>query len=243
MTGKTYVVTGASRGIGLEFVKQIISEGDIVFACARNVSSSKELVDLAAKNKNNVIPIVLDTTKLDTIHSAVLEVAEKAPDGIDILINNAGIGSTLDYNIETVPQEEFTKVINTNLIGTSNVTQQFIPLLRKRGEQELKKIVNISSIIGSITAMDGSRGSGQGPAYGISKTALNMLTRLTANHLRSENFIVFSIHPGWVSTDLGGASAPVTSQESVRGILNKIQQCQPTDSGEFFGFTGASLEW
>lgn len=134
-------------------------------------------------------------------------------------------------------------MINTNVIGTSNVTQRFIPLLRKRGEHQIKKIVNISSIIGSITATDASRESGQGPVYGISKTALNMLTRLTANHLRSENFIVFAIHPGWVSTDLGGASAPVTSQESVRGILNKIEQCQSTDSGEFFDYTGASLDW
>ncbi|KAL7319718.1 hypothetical protein PS15m_002819 [Mucor circinelloides] len=243
MTGKVYVVTGASRGIGLEFVKQIIEEKDIVFACARNLSRSKELVDLAIKNKDNVIPITLDTTNLDTINAAVSEITEKAPDGIDVLINNAGIGSTLDYNIETVPQEEFTRVINTNVIGVSNVTQRFIPLLRKRGEQQVKKIINISSIIGSITSMDGSRGSGQGPVYGISKTALNMLTRLTANHLRSEDFIVFAIHPGWVSTDLGGQSAPVTSQESVRGILNKIDQCQSEDSGEFFDFTGASLEW
>lgn len=141
------------------------------------------------------------------------------------------------------PQEEFIRVINTNVIGTSNVTQRFIPLLRKRGEHQIKKIVNISSIIGSITATDASRESGQGPVYGISKTALNMLTRLTANHLRSENFIVFAIHPGWVSTDLGGPSAPVTSQESVRGILNKIEQCQSTDSGEFFDYTGASLDW
>ncbi|EPB87851.1 hypothetical protein HMPREF1544_05380 [Mucor circinelloides 1006PhL] len=243
MTGKVYVVTGASRGIGLEFVKQIIEEKDIVFACARNLSSSKELVDLATKNKDKVIPITLDTTNLDTINAAASEITERAPDGIDVLINNAGIGSTLDYNIETVPQEEFTRVINTNVIGVSNVTQRFIPLLRKRGEQQVKKIINISSIIGSITSMDGSRGSGQGPVYGISKTALNMLTRLTANHLRSENFIVFAIHPGWVSTDLGGQSAPVTSQESVRGILNKIDQCQSKDSGEFFDFTGASLEW
>lgn len=68
MTGKVYVVTGASRGIGLEFVKQIVSENDIVFACARNVSNSKDLVDLAAKNKDKVIPITLDTTNLDTIH-------------------------------------------------------------------------------------------------------------------------------------------------------------------------------
>ncbi|CAO3630231.1 unnamed protein product [Mucor fragilis] len=243
MTGKVYVVTGASRGIGLEFVKQIVSENDIVFACARNVSNSKDLVDLAAKNKDKVIPITLDITNLDTIHSALSEITERAPGGIDILINNAGIGSTLDYNIETVPQEEFAKVINTNVIGTSNVTQQFIPLLRKRGGQQAPKIINISSVIGSITAMDGSRGSGQGPVYGISKTALNMLTRLTANHLRSENFIVFAIHPGWVSTDMGGASAPVTTQESVKGILNKIEQCQSKDSGEFFDFTGASLDW
>lgn len=68
MTGKVYVVTGASRCIGLEFVKQIIEEKDIVFACARNLSGSKELVDLATKNKDNVIPITLDTTNLDTIN-------------------------------------------------------------------------------------------------------------------------------------------------------------------------------
>lgn len=68
MSGKVYVVTGASRGIGLEFVRQIVSENGLVFACARNVSSSKELADLASKNKDNVILITLDTTNLDTIH-------------------------------------------------------------------------------------------------------------------------------------------------------------------------------
>lgn len=129
------------------------------------------------------------------------------------------------------------------MIGVSNVTQKFIPLLRKCGEKQVKKIVNISSVIGSITAMDGTRGSGQGPAYGISKTALNMITRLTANHLRSENFIVFAIHPGWVRTSLGGDHAPITSQESVNGILDKINKSQSNDSGEFFDFTGKPLGW
>lgn len=129
------------------------------------------------------------------------------------------------------------------MIGVLNVTQKLTPLLRKRGEKQVKKIVNISSVIGSITAMDGTRGSGQGPAYGISKTALNMMTRLTANHLRSENFIVFAINPGWVRTSMGGDHAPITSQESVSGMLDKINKSQSNDSGEFFDFAGKPLEW
>lgn len=125
------------------------------------------------------------------------------------------------------------------MISVSNVVQKCCSLLRKRGDKQVKKIVNILSVIGSITTIDGTRG----PTYGISKTALNMITCLIANHLRSENFIIFAIHPGWVHTSLGRDHDPITSQESASGILEKINKSQSNGSGKFFDFAGKPLGW
>jgi NAD(P)-dependent dehydrogenase (short-subunit alcohol dehydrogenase family) len=141
------------------------------------------------------------------------------------------------------PRDEYRQVFDTNVFGVSLVTQSMTPLLRQLGQDKPKKIVNISSILGSITAMDGTRGSGQGPAYSVAKAALNMMTRLTANELRSQNFIVFAIHPGWVKTDLGGEHAPVHQEESVQGILDKLDHADASDSGRFFDYTGKELDW
>ncbi|KAI8051927.1 4-dihydrotrisporin dehydrogenase [Gilbertella persicaria] len=231
-----YVVTGASRGIGLAFVKQLVKRDAIVFACARNPESSIELQDLIQANKQQIFPITIDITHTSSIQ--VLD--QKVTSSIDVLINNAGIAGTNEYNIETTPREEYTKVFNTNVFGVSDVTKAMIPLLKLR---ETKKIINISSVLGSVSAMDGTRGSGQGPVYSISKSALNMMTRLTANHLQPEGFIVFAIHPGWVKTDMGGNHAPVTQEESVHGILHKVGTSIAKDCGGFFEYTGKELDW
>ncbi|KAI8048598.1 4-dihydrotrisporin dehydrogenase [Gilbertella persicaria] len=233
-----YVVTGASRGLGLEFVKQIVAAGNHVFACARNPDSSSELSKLVDNEK--VYAIKLDTSNEESIKAAAEEINFKAPEGVDILINNAGIGGQMGTNYETVTKQDMLKVFETNVTGVNETTKAFVPLLRKR---PTKKILNMSSVLGSISEVEDSTGSGFGIAYGVSKTALNMLTKLTAKQLESEGFVVYASHPGWVQTAMGGPQAPLTAEVSIRGQLAKIDSLTVEDNGKFYDYEGKPIAW
>ncbi|KAI8051899.1 4-dihydrotrisporin dehydrogenase [Gilbertella persicaria] len=236
-----YVITGASRGIGLEFVRQIAAKGNTVFACARNPDASEGLQKLVDNKK--VFSVKLDTTNEESLKAAVKEIEKHASEGIDVLINNAGIGSKSSINPETVSKSDLLKTFETNVCGTSEATQAFLPLLRKRGQDKVKKIVNISSILGSLAKINEINPNGGVVDYNISKTALNMLTRVTAHVLEKENFIVYASHPGWVKTDMGGDGAPVEPQDSVSGQLAKIENATVKDNGGYFDFEGNVLPW
>ncbi|OAD02870.1 hypothetical protein MUCCIDRAFT_142722 [Mucor lusitanicus CBS 277.49] len=238
---QTYVVTGASRGLGLEFVNQLAAKGNTVFACARNPDSATGLQKLV--DNKHVFAIKLDTTNYESVKAAAKEISKKAPEGIDVLINNAGIdGETPDTVVETF---DLASVFHTNVIGVSNVTKELLPLLQKRGKDHVKKIVNISSILGSIELIDrlSTLPVGVNPAYNISKAALNMYVKMLANNLAKDNFIVYSSHPGWVATELGGKSAPVQAVDSIRGQLAKLESATAKDNGGFFDFEGKTLPW
>ncbi|KAL9538250.1 hypothetical protein MBANPS3_011075 [Mucor bainieri] len=248
---QTYVVTGASRGLGLEFVTQLAAKGNTVFACARNPDSATYLQKLV--DNKHVFAIKLDTANHESIKAAAKEIFTKAPEGIDVLINNAGIGGEApEITAETLLEDDLTTILHTNVIGVSNVTKEFLPLLRKRGKDHVKKILNISSILGSIQLYDQVASSadedptspaGKNPAYGISKAALNMYVKMLANHLAKENFVVYSSHPGWVATELGGQAAPVQAVDSISGQLAKLESATAKDNGGFFDFEGKTLPW
>jgi NAD(P)-dependent dehydrogenase (short-subunit alcohol dehydrogenase family) len=135
------------------------------------------------------------------------------------------------------------RIFETNVIGVSDVTQAFVPLLRKRGQDKVKKILNISSFLGSIADLGIANPTTRGSAYGVSKAALNMLTKMNATLLAKENFIVYSTHPGWVKTDMGGDSAPVEQVDSIAGMLKKLDSVTGEDNGSFFNYTGEALKW
>ncbi|KAI8339794.1 4-dihydrotrisporin dehydrogenase [Choanephora cucurbitarum] len=236
-----YVITGASRGIGLELVRQIAERGNIVFACARNPEASEDLQKIV--DNKRVFSIKLDTLNKDSITTAVKEVEQHAPEGVDVLVNNAGVGSNESINCETVTTETLLKSFETNVCGTSNVTQAFLPLMRKRGEEKPKKIVNTSSILGSLTHVNNYMPNGSKIDYSISKAALNMLTRVTSQKLAKENFIVYASHPGWVKTDMGGDDAPIELKDSVAGQLAKLENATCEDNGGYFDFEGERLPW
>ncbi|KAL9549044.1 hypothetical protein MBANPS3_005408 [Mucor bainieri] len=239
---QTYVVTGASRGLGLEFVTQLAANGNTVFACARNPDSATGLQKLV--DNKHVFAIRLDTANYESIKAAAEEISTKAPKGIDVLINNAGIGGEApDIVVETLLESDLATIFHTNVIGVSNVTKEFLPLLQKRGKDHVKKIVNISSILGSIELINQISPAGGHPAYNISKAALNMYVKMLANNLAKDNFIVYSSHPGWVATDLGGKSAPVQAVDSIRGQLAKLESATAKDNGGFFDFEGKTLPW
>lgn len=140
-------------------------------------------------------------------------------------------------------ESDLNNIFQTNVVGVSNVTKVFLPLLQKRGKDHVKKIVNISSILGSIELINQIAPTGGQPSYNISKAALNMYTKMLANNLAKDNFIVYSSHPGWVATDLGGEKAPVQAVDSIRGQLAKLENATAKDNGGFFDFEGKTLPW
>jgi NAD(P)-dependent dehydrogenase (short-subunit alcohol dehydrogenase family) len=140
-------------------------------------------------------------------------------------------------------EDDLNTIFQTNVVGVSNVTKEFLPLLRKRGQDNVKKIVNISSILGSIELINQVSPAGAQPSYNISKAALNMYVKMLANNLAKENFVVYSSHPGWVKTDMGGDSAPVEIKDSIAGQLAKLESVTAKDNGGFFDFEGKTLPW
>ncbi|KAF7724704.1 hypothetical protein EC973_000812 [Apophysomyces ossiformis] len=235
-----YLITGASRGLGLEFVKQLSARGDTVIAAARNPDRADALQSLAKEN-SNVHLMALDTVNKESIQAAVKEVDRIAPNGLDVLINNAGIAGNLpNATVLETTAEEYTNTFETNVVGTSNVTQAFLPALRKR---ETRQIINITSIMGSLAAATYAPDPFHGAriSYRISKAAENMLSISWSNILKKEGFIVVPIHPGWVQTDMGGKNAHITPQESIASILQYIGSLTPEHSGVFVDEKGFPL--
>jgi NAD(P)-dependent dehydrogenase (short-subunit alcohol dehydrogenase family) len=141
------------------------------------------------------------------------------------------------------PKENYLKVFTTNVVAVSDVTTAFLPLLRQRGQENTKKILNMSSILGSTTQIEVINPTARGSAYSVSKAALNMLTKLTASQLGKENFIIYASHPGWVKTDMGGDNAPVERKDSIAGMLKVIENLTPEQNGSFIDFEGNQLPW
>ncbi|KAL9549046.1 hypothetical protein MBANPS3_005410 [Mucor bainieri] len=236
-----YVVTGASRGLGLEFANQLAAKGHTVIACARNPGSAAGLQKLL--EHKNVHAITMDTTDVNSIKAAVEEMSDYAPHGIDVLINNAGIGGEKSTRPENLLDTDLTTLFQTNVVGVSNVTKELLPLLRLRGKDHVKKILNMSSIMGSIELVNQVTPKNGQPACSISKAALNMYTKMLANNLAKENFIVYASYPGWCATDLGGKNAPMKVKDSIVGQLAKLDSATAKDNGGFFDFRGKSLPW
>jgi NAD(P)-dependent dehydrogenase (short-subunit alcohol dehydrogenase family) len=228
------LVTGANRGLGLEFVRQLLARGDRVIATCRHPGRASELTLQAAAHPGHLHVLPLDVTK----PASITELAREAAmlfDGLDLLINNAG---------QLVPGERFGSVAADNLdasfrsnaIGPLLLTQALTPLLA-RGKPA--RVASLSSVIGSIASTREFRN----PSYAMSKAALNMATKLLAPALAAEGVSVMALHPGWVNTDMGGAQAPLTPPESVAGLLQVIAALTPERSGEFRDWQGAIVPW
>lgn len=222
----TVLITGANRGLGLEFARQYHEAGYDVIATAREPDAADELNGLGVRIEQ------LDVTDAASMESLCERLGEMQ---LDILINNAGIGgpatSIADADLDMVE-----RIIQVNTIGPMRVTQALLPALRK-GDRKI--IVNITSAMGSIAR--NTRGIGYG--YRESKAALNMFTRSVANELRDEGFRCITMSPGWVKTDMGGPNARLTPAESIGGMIKVIDGLTAQDSGEFFTHNGERLPW
>ena len=224
----TWVVTGANRGIGLEFAKQLLAEGHSVIAGVRSPESMK-----FSHEKMSIFQLDVSST------SSVYEFAENVKSmsqSIDILVNNAGRMDGRWQTLEDVDPEISLDVLNVNTIGPLRVSQVLWPLLQASNQG---KIANISSLMGSIDDCM----SGRSYAYRTSKTGLNMITKILAVEGKGQNITVTAYHPGWAKTDMGGERAPVPVSVSVKGLIGLINKQDIDQSGRFFEYTGDELPW
>ena len=224
----TWIVTGGNRGIGKEFIHQLLSKQQTVITGVRN----PEQMDV----EHDLLSIV----KLDVSDSqSVIEFAQtvsQLTDNVDVLVNNAGRIDGRWQTIREVDPDVSLDVLNVNTIGPLRVIQALWPLLENTGDS---KVANISSLMGSIDDCL----SGRSYAYRTSKTGLNMITKILSVEGQDTDISVSCYHPGWVRTDMGGERAPVQPHESVEGLIGLIEIQSLERSGRFFEYTGVELPW
>lgn len=224
----TIVITGANRGIGLEFARQYLAEGAEVIACCRAPDKAETLKTLGGK---------LSIAPLDVTDSgSIARLAAKLKDRpIDILINNAGVFGPDHQGANDADVEGYAATFLVNSIAPLSVAQALKDNL-KRGDG--KKLVVITSKMGSIA--DSSGGS---LAYRASKAALNMIMNGVAKDWSKDGISVGILHPGWVQTDMGGPHATITVEQSVKGLKARIAELGPRLSGRFYDYLGKEIAW
>ena len=222
---QTVLITGANRGLGLEFARQYKAAGWTVIGTARNPARANELKGL------NVQVVQLDVTDRDSIATMAATLDGR---GVDMLINNAGIFPRVS-EIEEVDADDYAQTLMVNTLGPVLVTQALMPNLR---QGELKRVVNITSRLGSIEL-----NSGNYYGYRESKSALNMFTATLAAELGPEGFICLAIHPGWVRTDMGGSTANLSPEQSVSAMRAVIDNLTSQDNGTYRGYNGDPVPW
>ena len=231
------LITGANRGLGLEFAAQYLADGWHVCAACRQPQSAAKLQRLAkglAKDKVDRIKILaMDVTDQASIARAAAALGD-AP--IDLLINGAGIMGEPNQNVGNVDYLAWSHVLEVNTLGPLRVVEAFVDHLAR---SERKLVVTITSGMGSLA----DNTSGGWIAYRSSKAAVNMVMRSAAIELTPRGISCVLVNPGWVRTDMGGASAPLSPTESVAALRQLIGRLGPAESGKFFHYDGREFPW
>jgi NAD(P)-dependent dehydrogenase (short-subunit alcohol dehydrogenase family) len=231
MASKTFVITGANRGIGLELAKQALISGHQVFAGVRRANLSLELKDLQDQFSGKLKIIDLD---VQTDQSTKKFAESLGVESVDVLINNAGVYLKDDGRVDAIDPAKVLETLNTNAVGAIRVTQALLPLLRR---SKAACVANITSQMGSIA----DNSSGSSLAYRMSKAAMNMFAKNLA--VEEREIKVLSLHPGWVQTSMGGKGAPIAPSASAEGLLKVIETTPRDVSGKFFTYSGKELPW
>jgi NAD(P)-dependent dehydrogenase (short-subunit alcohol dehydrogenase family) len=226
--------TGANRGIGLELTRQSLQRGDRVFASCRLPDQAEALQQLQGEFPDRLTVLPLDVTETSQIDAAV-KVVSSHTDALDLLLNNAAVAVSGE-RLGNLDPLVIIDAISVNSVAPIIIAQSLLPLLKKGREP---KIINITSQLGSISR----KASGGRYSYDGSKAALNMFTRTLAFEVLPHNILAVVMHPGWVRTDMGGSSAPLSVEESARGILQVAGNLTKDDVGRFLQWDGAELPW
>lgn len=231
---KTALITGANRGIGLEFCRQYVVEGWRVMACSRYPEKSDVLKKLAAQYPGLVEIHTLDVADHVQIERLAQELADQS---IDLLINNAGIYPDSDQGgFGHTDYAEWLQAFRINTMAPLKMAETFAAQIAR---SKHKTIVTITSKMGSIADNSG----GGNYLYRSSKAAVNMVVKSLAVDLKPIGITAVVFHPGWVQTDMGGPNAMISAEQSVSGMRQVISRLTLADSGKFFGYDGNVIPW
>lgn len=224
------LITGANRGIGLEFTKQYSQDGWSVLACCRDAKHASDL-QILAKAHANIRLLSLDVADFTQIDALALQLKDEK---IDVLINNAGVYP--DSSFGAANTEDWLDAFKVNSIAPLKMAEAFTAHIAK---SELKKLATLSSKMGSLD----DNTSGGSYIYRSTKTAANMVMKSLSIDLKPAGIAVVTLHPGWVLTDMGGSNALINTQTSVAGLRKVIANLNLTNTGKFIAYDGKEIAW
>lgn len=227
------LITGANRGLGLEFARQYLADGWGVYAACRDPASAVELRRLTEDTDDKLRILATDVTDPASIHAAATELDGQA---IDLLLNNAGIIGPRGQTIGNIDYEAWAEVLAVNTMGPMRVSEAFVEHVAR---SDRKLIVTLTSGVGSIA----DNTSGGSIVYRSSKAAVNMVMRSLAIDLAPRGITCVVVNPGWVRTDMGGPNAALEPSESIGRLRRLIATLRPEQSGKFFNHTGREYPW
>ncbi len=226
----TVLITGANRGIGLEFTKQYAADGWHVLACCRHPQSAIDLQALAQAN-NNIHINALNVADFAQIDALALQLKNES---IDLLINNAGVYPSSSFG--DTDYSEWAEGFKINSMAPLKMAEAFVQHITR---SQLKKIATLSSKMGSID----DNGSGESYSYRASKCAVNMVMKSLSIDLKPYGICAVTLHPGWVQTDMGGNNALINTHTSVTGMRNVIADLNLSNTGQFIAYDGKAINW
>lgn len=231
---KTLLITGASRGIGLEFCNQYAADGWRVLACCRDPGKADALNKLAARYPDLIKLHALDVTN----HAQIEQLARALSDEtIDLLINDAGVYPAADkHGFGHTDYAEWVTAFNINTMAPLKIVESFVKQIAR---SELKLIVTITSQMGSVA----DNSSGGSYLYRSSKAAANMVVKSLAVDLKEQGIISVAFNPGWVKTDMGDPNAMIPVEQSVADMRKVIAGLTLADTGKFIGNDGLVIPW
>ena len=224
------LITGANRGLGLEFTQQYAADGWNVLACCRHPQSALDLQALAAAHSNVKIH-TLDVADFAQIDALALQLKDES---IDVLINNAGVYPASSFG--DTNYDDWVAAFKVNSMAPLKIAEAFVQHIT-RGQ--IKKIATLTSKMGSLD----DNTSGESYSYRSSKTAVNMVMKSLSIDLKPYGISVVMLHPGWVQTDMGGSNALINAQTSVSGLCKVIESLSLNTTGQFIAFDGKAIPW
>jgi len=220
--GRVALVSGGNRGIGLEVCRQLAERGITVVMGSRDAEQGRAA---AAKLPDGVVVRQLDVADPESVERVAISV-EKEFGRLDILVNNAAISNDDGQRGVDADLERVKEALEANLFGAWRLCELAVPLMRRNG---YGRIVNVSTGLASLEDMGGGS-----PGYRVSKTALNVLTRILASELRGSGILVNAVNPGWVQTDMGGSGATRTVEEGAEALVWAATLPNSGPTGGFF---------
>jgi NAD(P)-dependent dehydrogenase (short-subunit alcohol dehydrogenase family) len=220
--GRVALVSGGNRGIGLEVCRQLAGRGITVVMGSRDAEQGR---DAASNLPDGVVVHQLDVSEPESVERLARSVEEEFG-RLDVVVNNAAISNDEGQSGVDADLDRVKEALEANLFGAWRLCEVAIPLMRRNG---YGRIVNVSTGLASLEDMGGGS-----PGYRVSKTALNVLTRILASELRGSGILVNAVNPGWVQTDMGGSGATRTVEEGAEALVWAATLPNSGPTGGFF---------